>query len=707
MPSERGGPWALACPVCGRPVDAPPAVPCPQCGLPAAGQAALVMARIGTTLTELARDRDALLATLRASAPYASAPYASAGVGPHPMPAPPPMPPPPLPPAPAPPAGGTTRRLRRRLSPQQVLLGLGALLVVAAAIAFVAVAWTRFGVAFQAGVMLVITAATCGVSAWSARRRLRATEEALAAAGAALMVVDLGGARALGLLSFEDVSLRLYAASSCAIVLALTLVLGRLTRTTATWPLAALLAGQPLPLLLLPPDDLSGPAGVGAVLALAAVDLLVVARLRHGLRPVAVVLAGLAGTSGVVGGLLTAGTTDPSESWLATGLLLLAGAGAVAATGDHGPALLRRFPVAVAAVAAAVSGLALTGSLGTTGDPGPIVATAAGLFLLTAAVLLVEHRRTTAVLVAGGGVLALVGARQLGADHRLDALALLVLAATAPAVLAAVRLPALRSAATAAALFAPAAAILLGRGSDRLATTVAGLLLALLAAAAFGVATARTGHPEEWVAAAGGALAGLAAGANTWETGAWGQVGLQLAIAGAAAGGYALVASRRWVGVLAVADLVIAAWIAIGGAGVDTPEAYTLPAAAGLVIVALPQLRSGARSWAAEGAALAVALVPSAFVVVASPTALRLVLVVAAAAAVTVLGTLTHRQAPFVLGATVLAAVVIGRLAPYAPLLPRWLTLGAAGLVLLLLGATYERRRQQAREAVAWIGQMH
>ncbi|MGZ4509150.1 MAG: DUF2157 domain-containing protein, partial [Blastococcus sp.] len=213
MPSERGGPWALACPVCGRPVDAPPAVPCPQCGLPAAGQAALVMARIGTTLTELARDRDALLATLRASAPYASAPYASAGVGPHPMPAPPPMPPPmpppPLPPAPAPPAGGTTRRLRRRLSPQQVLLGLGALLVVAAAIAFVAVAWTRFGVAFQAGVMLVITAATCGVSAWSARRRLRATEEALAAAGAALMVVDLGGARALGLLSFEDVSLRL------------------------------------------------------------------------------------------------------------------------------------------------------------------------------------------------------------------------------------------------------------------------------------------------------------------------------------------------------------------------------------------------------------------------------------------------------------------------------------------------------------------
>jgi hypothetical protein len=28
-------------------------------------------------------------------------------------------------------------------------------------------------------------------------------------------------------------------------------------------------------------------------------------------------------------------------------------------------------------------------------------------------------------------------------------------------------------------------------------------------------------------------------------------------------------------------------------------------------------------------------------------------------------------------------------------------------LLLLVLGATYERRRQQAREAVAWVGQMH
>jgi uncharacterized membrane protein AbrB (regulator of aidB expression) len=85
----------------------------------------------------------------------------------------------------------------------------------------------------------------------------------------------------------------------------------------------------------------------------------------------------------------------------------------------------------------------------------------------------------------------------------------------------------------------------------------------------------------------------------------------------------------------------------------------------------------------------------------------RLVGVVTAAAALTVAGALTHRQAPFVLGAGALAVVVLGRLAPYAPLLPRWVTLAAAGLVLLVVGATYERRRQQAREAVAWVAQMH
>jgi predicted amidophosphoribosyltransferase len=64
----QGGAWGPPCPVCGRPVGDIGAGQCPRCGLPAAGQAALVVARIGATLTDLARDRDALLASLRAAA---------------------------------------------------------------------------------------------------------------------------------------------------------------------------------------------------------------------------------------------------------------------------------------------------------------------------------------------------------------------------------------------------------------------------------------------------------------------------------------------------------------------------------------------------------------------------------------------------------------------------------------------------------------
>jgi hypothetical protein len=523
-----------------------------------------------------------------------------------------------------PPAAATTPP-RSQLSPQQVLLGLGGLLVVAAAIAFVAVAWTRLGLVFQAGVMLTVTSLMCGFSAWTARKGLRATEETLAAAGAALLVVDLTAARALGLFGLEDVALRTWTTWSATVVVLVALALGRGTRSTMVWPLTALLAAQPLPFLLLPDGAVSGPAGVAAALAVAGADVVAAARLRRAVRPVALVLVACSTALAVVGGLEVAVYNGAVESWTATGLLLLGGAAALVLTRVPRPALLPR-PEIVGGFAAAVGALSVTASLQTIGDPGAVVATAAGLVALSVAVPLARHRTTTAVLVSAGATAALTGSAVLLDDFRLRPLALLVLGATVPAVLAAWRLPALRAAATGAAILAPAAAVLLARADAWLTAPVAGLLLALLAAAAFAVAAARAERPEERVAALGGALAGLAAGMTTAAVGAWGQV--------------------------------------------------------------------------------AVALVPSALVVVAEPTALRLILVVAGAVVLTVTGTLAHRQAPFVLGAGALLFVVVGRLAPYAPLLPRWVTLATAGLVLLVVGATYERRRQQAREAVAWVAQM-
>jgi hypothetical protein len=711
-------PRGPACPVCGTEVTGLPAAACPSCGLPAAGQAGWVVGRIGATLDQLARDRDELLVTLRAAAPGRSwaPPPSPPPVPPRPMAPPPPVAPlpPPWPAAPELPPGPP----RRRLSPQQVLLALGALLLVAGALAFVALGWTRFGLVFQAAVMVAATTAACGTSAWAARRGLRATEEALAAAGAALLAVDLGAAHARALGGLDAVPVRTWTAVSCLVVVAVAVGLNRLTRSTTTWPLVALLAAQPVLVLALPPGLLTSSGGVAAALVIAAADLATVLVLRRSLQRVARLLAAVWTAAGVLGGLLLAATGTVAESWTATALLLAAGAAAVAVlrlprfTGGLIPAAL------VAASTAAVGGLALTASLTTSGAPGPVVATALGLLLLSGAALgsgpaplagplpRPAVPAVRAALQAGGTALGGAGALVLADAERYGPLSLLALAAGAPALLTAMRVPRVREVSTAGALLAPAAAALLAREAGWLTSPTTGLLLALVAAGGFAAATLRAGAAEERVCTVVAGGIGVAAGLTTADVGAWGQVGLQLGVVGVAAASHAVVAHRRLVGVVAVADLVLAGWIATAGAGVETAEAYTLPAAIGLLVVAWPRLRVGGPSWAAEGAAVGVALVPSALAVVASPTSLRLVLVITGAVALVAVGTVLHRQAPFVLGAGALAFVVVTRLGRYAPLVPTWVTLAIAGLLLLVLGATYERRLHQAREAVAWVAQM-
>ncbi len=702
--------WAPPCPVCGTPA-APAPSPCPTCGLPAVAQAATVVARLGATIDEFARERDALLGTLRAAArtaaPYAASPPVSPFAAPRPVASPvaPPgsaAPPPPL----APPRPSPQPVPRRRLSPQQVLLGLGALLVVAAALAFVAVAWTRLGVAFQAAVMSTVTAAACAASALAARRGLRATEEALAAAGAALLAVDLGAARALGLWGADAVPPRLWAGLSCVAVGGAALLRGLATRSTLTWPLVALLAAQPAAWLLLPADLADGAAGVAVLAATALADLLVVLVLRPVLRPVALVLAALTGGAGALLGVVLAWGGAPVDSWGATAVLAATAAAAVGLLHRAPPVPALPAPERTAATAAGVAAAALGGSLGQLGVGGAVVAAGLGLVLLTLAAPARAAGPLLGGLLAGGTVLSLAGAAVLADAESAGPLALLVLAGAAPAVLAAVGRPRVRPQATAAALAAPALAVLVAHEGGLLDPVPAGLLLALAGATAYAVAALRTGAPEELAAAVTGTLAGLAAAALAAEAQAWGQVAVDLAVVGAAAGSWAVVSGRRPVAVLAVADLVAAGWIAAAGAEIRTPEVYTLPAAVGLLLLAVPALRAGAASWAAEGPATAVALLPSALVAVAEPTAVRLAGAVTAAVVLTVAGTLTHRQAPFVVGAGALVLVVLGRLAPYAPLVPRWVTLATAGLVLLVVGATYERRRQQAREAVAWVAQM-
>ncbi|PZA18883.1 hypothetical protein DMO24_23715, partial [Modestobacter versicolor] len=235
--------------------------------------------------------------------------------------------------------------------------------------------------------------------------------------------------------------------------------------------------------------------------------------------------------------------------------------------------------------------MALTASLGTVGAAGPVAAIGVGMALLAGVVVVpgpVGRSVAGAAMLAGGTAMAGAGARVLAEEERYGALSLLVLAAAVPAALTALRVPAVREVATGAALLAPVVSALLAREAGWLSSPGAGLLLALVAAGGFALATLRAGAPEERVCAVAGAITGILAGLTTGDAGAWGQVGLQLAVVGAAAGSYALVAHRPLVAVAAVADLVVACWIAVAGAGVETAEAYTLPAAAGLLVVAWP-----------------------------------------------------------------------------------------------------------------------
>jgi len=80
-------------------------------------------------------------------------------------------------------------------------------------------------------------------------------------------------------------------------------------------------------------------------------------------------------------------------------------------------------------------------------------------------------------------------------------------------------------------------------------------------------------------------------------------------------------------------------------------------------------------------------------------------LVVAAATLTTTAATGWGVRAPFLVGAGTLAVVAVGRLVAVLPV-PGLVAFAVAGAVLLGVGASYESRRRQAREAIASVADM-
>jgi hypothetical protein len=147
------------------------------------------------------------------------------------------------------------------------------------------------------------------------------------------------------------------------------------------------------------------------------------------------------------------------------------------------------------------------------------------------------------------------------------------------------------------------------------------------------------------------------------------------------------------------AQLVLAAWVLAAVTGGVVPEAYTLPAALGLLMAAGPQLASG-RSAPTWGPGLWVAAAPSVAWAVLAPGSTRPLLVFVVAAAVMALGAWRSVRAPVVAGAATAVALALGLLAVQLPL-----AVGSGlvvGVSLLAVGAWREvvlRQRRRERES--------
>ncbi|MFI1653199.1 SCO7613 C-terminal domain-containing membrane protein [Streptomyces avidinii] len=441
---------------------------------------------------------------------------------------------------------------------------------------------------------------------------------------------------------------------------------------------------------------------------------------RHGLAragaavvALAAVLAGAAVVPTLVArlrvlGEVWAATTpgpDPYAPGAAVPLALLISAGAAWWLSR---ALSRPEPVVVAVV------LGWAGLFAAPALPGlPVAAVLAAQLAVTGAAGVLALRSPARGIRIAAAVCALVGAANvsLGAlDGRTATFAvwgLLGAACAAGAAYGPAPRPVRAAAAVGAVGYATGVLVAVGAVAELAVVWWALPVLAVPAlAAALGPRLGEVRLPVEIAAAVAGIVAlGLSAGRA-------GTLALVLALAGVVCAGAAVRPDRRMLGWAAGALFAAATWVRLAEAGVTAPEAYTLPVTVPALVVGLLRRRRDpqASSWTAYGPGLAATLLPSLVAAWGDPGWLRPLLLGTAALAVTLAGAQRRLQAPLLLGGAVLAAVALHELAPYvvqvAGALPRWVPPALAGLLLLAVGATYERRLRDARRLRAAIGRL-
>lgn len=145
---------------------------------------------------------------------------------------------------------------------------------------------------------------------------------------------------------------------------------------------------------------------------------------------------------------------------------------------------------------------------------------------------------------------------------------------------------------------------------------------------------------------------------------------------------------------------VVLAWVGTGSivasAGVTSPEAYVVIPASFALVVGFRTLRrrETASSLVALGPGLALLLVPSVVALALDPShVLRVLALVAGVAILAGVGVLAQLRAP-VLGAAIASiALALTQVTVADAVVPRWLSFAVVGVLLLALGATYEKWR--------------
>jgi hypothetical protein len=733
----------ILCPSCGVALD--PVVPpaCPACGVRLKGPDAVRLWQVDRLIASLEVERTGLLERLRLPESEVVA-QAAAGQ-----------------------AGLPVVRTRRSLSAQQVLLTLGSLLLLSASAFFVLVAWLVVGVAGQAVILAGLIAVAVFASNLATRHGLAATAEAAAVLAVGLSWIAAGAAHHLDVAGTGSIDLAWFWTGAHAVLAVLFLGFDRVVRRRrtrdgvevrlrriVTYRPAAALAAALVPWCALPGLDLSTTllvAGFGVVALLDGVLCLGIRRRSDSMAaavvPAAPALLGAA-AFWVVGCVQAFDVTEEAGSRYGAAALLavpavLAGLVALSPVAGRLSARLRAGLPVAAAVAATPTALTALLDLGQVG----IVVAAA---LASSVVPWLWRRSGTSGSLAQAGIVLLTfvqAATSVIAVALVDADASSVRsavsssssdAAAAPLPVLIGLLPLLGWALSAVAsawrvwparlahaqlvlcqlLLLLGALVLMDLGgglSDGavLATVTALAAVDLLAswwlARLMDRAAADVRRSWRWaeaVTASGAALLIVLAvveGASGSSPG-WAVASCWWALA-VALFCYAS-APRRFVVAYVGAVLAGLAWLALLDAAADdyAVELLTLPCAVLLAVLGLLQVRLAVGHQVptvlSAGPALAVALLPSA---VAVDDVVRLLAVVAVGVVLVAVGYLRSWQAPILVGGLVLAWVAVVQGGPYLSYVPTWLTLGAAGALLLTAGVMWERAVATGRRSAAWF----